>query len=97
MVVKVPTAYIVPPHCASCRICSTWLVEAGKCGTLLGGVADTTPAGGDSPPVPACAAGMATASIAAAAANTTRYLFTTSPPVRRQARRRWSRSEYTDR
>src|SRR5262245_38719024 len=52
---KVPTAYIVPPHCTSWRICWTCGVLAGRCGRLAGGVGCTTPAGGCSPPVPACA------------------------------------------
>ena len=39
--VKVPTAYIVPPHCTSWRTCSTAPV-AFSCG-VLAGVADTGP------------------------------------------------------
>src|SRR5580693_6847629 len=42
--VKVPTAYIVPPHCTSWRTCSTEPV-ALSCG-VLAGVYPATPAGG---------------------------------------------------
>ena len=40
--VKVPTAYMVPPHCTSWRICSFVLV-ALSCGVWLAGVVDTGP------------------------------------------------------
>src|SRR5262249_28252607 len=74
--VNVPTAYIVPPHCTSWRICSTWLVFAGSCGKLVGGVGETTPAGGAPPTVPACAASRPTESAAAAELSTIRYFHT---------------------
>src|ERR1700729_3058241 len=45
IVVKVPTAYIVPPHCAICRICSFGLLFGGRCGTFATGVEDTGPVG----------------------------------------------------
>ena len=41
--VKVPTAYIVPPHCTSWRTCSTAPVVF-SCG-VFAGVADTGPVG----------------------------------------------------
>src|ERR1700733_15238524 len=70
MVSKVPTAYIVLPHCTSWRICCVVLSSAFRCGVLLAGTDDTTPDGGCSPPVPAWAAGTPTAitSVPAAAA-----------------------------
>ena len=77
MVVKVPTAYIVLPHCTSWRICWTGLsAVAFRCGVLLAGVDDTTPDGGCSPPVPAWAAGTANASSPAAAATMMKYFRT---------------------
>src|SRR5580698_4627124 len=45
IVVKVPTAYMVPPHCAICRICSFGLLFGGRCGTFATGVEDTGPVG----------------------------------------------------
>src|ERR1019366_8462746 len=48
IVEKVPTAYIVPPHCTSWRICSTGLSSVViRCGVSPGGVGDTAPAGGE--------------------------------------------------
>src|SRR5215472_16090328 len=82
MVLKLPTAYIVWPHCTIWRTSSIWGVEAGKCGNVVGGVADTTPAGVGSPPVPACAAGMETASNARAGTTAIRY-FRIQAPYRR--------------
>jgi hypothetical protein len=37
---------MVLPHCAIWRICSVVDVDAGKCGVLVTGVADTGPVGG---------------------------------------------------
>src|SRR5262252_8422564 len=78
-VVKLPTAYILSPHCTIWRTSSTWGVEAGKCGNVVGGVADTTPAGVGSPPVPACAAGMENASSARAGTTAIRYFRIQAP------------------
>lgn len=47
IVVKVPTAYIVLPHCTICRICWTGLVIGSRCGVFVTGVADTGPVGGE--------------------------------------------------
>jgi hypothetical protein len=44
--VKDPTAYIVPPHWASCRTCSVVPVEA-SCGVPDAGVDDTGPVAAD--------------------------------------------------
>lgn len=73
---NVPTAYIVPPHWTSWRICWVVLDVAGRCGVFVAGNADTTPTGGCSPPVPACAAGAPSVTMAAAAANGITYLRT---------------------
>jgi hypothetical protein len=40
--VNVPTAYIVPPHCTSWRICSVGLDVESKCGVVVTGVAVMT-------------------------------------------------------
>jgi hypothetical protein len=79
---KLPTAYITPPHLASWRICSLGWDELARRGVLLAGVGDTTPAGGRSPPVPAWAAAMPSVSSPAAAdtAVATMSLRTTGPP-----------------
>jgi hypothetical protein len=54
--VKEPTAYIVPPHCTSWRICCAGLsAVVFRCGVLDAGTAETAPDGGDTPPVPAAA------------------------------------------
>src|SRR6266545_5720026 len=60
--VNVPTAYIVPPHWASCRTCSVVPVLASW-GVPEAGVADTGPVAA---PAGAAAATMPTASAAAA-------------------------------
>jgi hypothetical protein len=41
--VKLPTAYMVPPHCANCLTCITDDVTAGKCGVHAAGVVETGP------------------------------------------------------
>ena len=43
IVVKVPTAYMVLPHCTSCRTCSVVPVYDPSCGVPLAGVEDTGP------------------------------------------------------
>ena len=63
IVVKVPTAYMVLPHWAICRICSVVLVLAGKWGVEVTGAAWTGPGG-----VTAWLAGVYPASPKAAAA-----------------------------
>src|SRR5215469_13513363 len=45
IVENVPTAYIVEPHLAIWRICSTVVVVAGKCGIEVTGVVSTGPVG----------------------------------------------------
>jgi hypothetical protein len=47
--VKLPTAYMVPPHWASCRTCSVVPVVA-SCGVPAAGVEDTGPVAADAGP-----------------------------------------------
>src|ERR1700727_1669669 len=50
---KLPTAYITPPHLRSWRICSRGCDVLARRGVPLAGAGGTTPAGGGSPPAPA--------------------------------------------
>src|SRR6266567_808932 len=70
--VKLPTAYMVPPHCTSCRTCSVVPVGASA-GVPLAGCVDTGPL--------AASAGAASPSTLAATVPTT------SPPLPRRAQR----------
>src|ERR1700733_1508987 len=78
---KLPTAYITPPHLASWRICSRGWDELARRGVVVAGAGDPTPAGGRSPPVPAWAAAMPSVSIppAAVTAAAAMSLRTSSP------------------
>ena len=68
--VNVPTAYMVFPHCATCRTCSVVPVLA-SCGVLYAGVVDGGPVAADAG---TAVQTMPAASMAAPAAVLTRHL-----------------------
>src|SRR6266536_2643660 len=56
--VKEPTAYMVPPHCTSCRTCSQLMPFGYSCG-VAAGLADTEADAGAANPVTHTAAAAA--------------------------------------